>query len=126
MWRLLKGDFTAMGGQAGTIANALAELPVVLKETESVGKARMVIADADYGVGMADWDKDPWPAETFAHAVQVGPIVSTKFVFAFLSCLFDLGLASLVFSCSFARYRLHCRSSTTSGPSAPCWWSSPA
>ena len=60
MWRLLKGDFTAMGGQAGTIANALAELPGVLKETESVGKARMVIADADYGVKMADWDKDPF------------------------------------------------------------------
>ena len=62
-WRLLCGDFTNMGGVNGPIATALGE----------VGKARVVIVDADYGANHpnAPWDKDAWASEEFAHAVEV-------------------------------------------------------
>ena len=72
-WCLLRGDFTVMGGEEGAISKALRDLYLArgVEDRPSQVKARMVIADADYGANKAPWDVRSWAAEDFKKVVEV-------------------------------------------------------
>jgi hypothetical protein len=65
-YRIVQTDIMHEGGENNNVSKACVDCGF-----PGTTKAGLVIVDADYGVNIAEWDKEPWGSGQFMKATEV-------------------------------------------------------